>query len=78
MLIDDEFIKIIITSIVNKKGEIIENLNSKFYNGYVNYKNLEWKTKSILTSSRENYLNERFADLEFTTCQVSHKDKQEY
>jgi hypothetical protein len=69
--IEDEFSKIIVTSLINKKGEIIEYLNSKFNNGYLSLKNLDWKTKSILASSKENYLNERFADLEFTVCEVN-------
>ena len=58
------------TSILNKKADIIEYLNSKFNKGYYNIEHIEWKTKSILTSSRENYLNERFADLDFTVKQV--------
>jgi len=69
--IEDEFTKIIVTSLINKKGEIIEYLNSKFNNGYLSLKNLDWKTKSILASSKENYLNERFADLEFTVYEVN-------
>jgi len=69
--IEDEFSKIIVTSLINKKGEIIEYLNSKFNNGYLSLKNLDWKTKSILASSKENYLNERFADLEFTVYEVN-------
>ncbi len=71
MDIEDEFTKIIVTSLINKKGEIIEYLNSKFNNGYLSLKNLDWKTKSILASSKENYLNERFADLEFTVYEVN-------
>ena len=68
--IEDEFSKIIISSIINKKVEIIDFLNSKFNDGYCNLKSFDWKIKSILASNRENYVNERFADLEFSINKV--------
>ena len=52
------------------KREIIELINSKFYDGYYNLMNLQWKTKSVLASNRENHLNERFADLDFSIYKV--------
>jgi hypothetical protein len=68
--VEEEFLKIISSSILNKKGEIIEFLNSRFSNGFYILKEFDWRTKSILASNRDNYLNERFADLEFMVHKV--------
>ncbi len=63
-------IHIINTVLLNKRREIINEINKGFYSSEINYKALNWSIKTILTSDREDHFKERFADLEFSMNKV--------
>ena len=63
-------ISIISTVLQTKRREIINEINKSFYSNEMNYKNVNWSIKTILTSDREDHFKERFADLEFSMSKV--------
>jgi hypothetical protein len=56
--------------ISTKRNEILNQVNNKFYTDSKIYKNMNCSIKSIIASNKQEYYQERYADIEFLYTNV--------
>jgi hypothetical protein len=54
-----------------RKREILDEINKQFYSKEVEYTDIDWSVKSIVSASVEDYFVERYADITFSGVKVS-------
>ncbi len=66
----EEALDPIYLNICNKSEEILTYLNSIFDTDEFSLKSLDWNVKTILAAKSENYLEDRYTDIEFNLSRL--------
>jgi hypothetical protein len=54
----------------NRRREILNEINKKFYNNEYEYTDIDWSIKSILAANIDEHFSERYADVTLSGIKV--------